>query len=95
MLGVFSAFDVAWGCCQVLGWCVLHSQLPPPPPGFLTDWEFSKLTVSQSIVGIKLTFDVLGENPLYADSDCDTVLTSLPSPACRGSCGLVLLGDNI
>ena len=53
-------------------WCV-HSQLPPPPPGFLTDWEFSKLTVSQSIVGIKLTFDVLGENPLYADSDCDTV----------------------
>ena len=56
-----------------VGLVCFHSQLPPPPPGFLTDWEISKLTVSQSIVGIKLTFDVLGENPLYADSDCDTV----------------------
>ena len=90
MLGVFSTFDVALGLLPGVGLVCLHSQLPPPPPGLLTDWEFSKIDCMAVYVGIKLTFDVLGENPLYADIDCHTVLTSLPSPACRGSCGLVL-----
>ena len=31
----------------------------------------------------------MGENPLYVDNDWYTVWTSLPSPAGRGSCGLV------
>ena len=77
----------------VVAWCgigVLYlSQLPSPPPGLSYRFGDQQQTVYQSI-SIKLTFDVLGENPLYADIDWYTVLTSLPSPACRRSCGLVL-----
>ena len=73
MLGVFSTFDVALGLLPGVGLVCLHSQLPPPPPGLLTDWEFSKIDCMAVYVGIKLTFDVLGENPLYADIDCHTV----------------------
>ena len=41
MLGVFSTFDVALGLLPGVGLVCLHSQLPPPPPGLLTDWEIS------------------------------------------------------
>ena len=66
-----------------------HSQLPRLLPVILPIWRLA-IDCIDSLISIKLTFDVLGENPLYADNDCHTVLTSLPSPAGRGSCGLVL-----
>ena len=79
-----------------VGFVFLWFTTSPPPPGFLTDLEISKLDwIAVNLVNIKLTFDVLGENPLYVDIDCYTVLTSLPSPAGRGSCGWVELGNNI
>ena len=80
MLGVFSTFDVALGLLPGVGLVCLHSQLPPPPPGLLTDWEFSKIDCMAVYVGIKLTFDVLGENPLYAEIllQCRPDLPTLP-----------------
>ena len=52
-------------------------------------WRLA-IAASQTIVNIKLTFELLGENTLYVDIGCDAALTSLPSPAYRRSCGLVL-----
>ena len=50
--------------------------------------DSSKL--DNSFSSINLQFEVLGENTLYRWENCYPVLTSLPSPACRGSCGLVV-----
>ena len=59
-----------------VAWCgidVLTFTTSPPPPGYLTDLEIS-IRLYASLISIKLTFDVLGENPLYADNDWHTVL---------------------
>ena len=82
---------VAW-CGVCVAWV---SQLPPPPPSFLADWEISIwLHCSKMSQHKTYVWRFGGKPPLCWDFCCNADQTSLPAPACRGCCGLVLLGDN-
>ena len=76
--------------CRVWDLCFLGAQLPPPPPSVLTDWEISMRDWIPVYQHKTYVWRFGGKPPLCWGFCCNADRTSLPSPACRGSCGLVL-----
>ena len=84
-------------CSPYVGYCWLwdlvfpwDSQLPPPPPGVLAVLEDSFLAVLAANIRIKLTFDLLGENPIYPDISCNTARPPYPPLLVGGVVGWFL-----
>ena len=90
MLGVFSAFDVAWGCCLVWDWCVCIHNFPRLLPVYLPIGRLAMAALQQNSQHKTYVWRFGGKPPLCWGFCCNADRTSLPSPACRGSCGLVL-----